>query len=1282
LQENTVEALRDAVDTANELLHGKLNDSIPADLSEAVVRAQKQRETIMQSALDQLKFSIDLEELSLVRQALEVAKTMMPPPPGAGFHEGYTVGAEIGDGAFAKVYKCTRKADGAEFAAKVIALKGLTPKEELQIIQEAENLRKLKHPNIVELVDFFKEDESFYLVTDLMNGGELCDKLLENVYYEEDDAREVVRQLAATIAYCHSQRIVHRDIKPQNLILVNNESMTDFKLVDFGFSMHMETQYKLKGAQQDPVRGDFAKSYKRSSRVGANMLPSPDDLLPPPPPPSFDEDMPPPPAPDDDMPPPPPADFDMPPPPPLGTPGPPAPQKEDASAPAAGPPVAGTRQSIMPTGMEKRMQSFVGTPGYMAPEIYSARDKQSEAYDKSVDVWAIGVLTYTLLSGVPPFIDDNAKLIEKRVKTGKLEFTPTYLWEDVSASAKDIIKRMLSPDPEARMTAEQLLKHPWLSSSKFTQATLRKLELAHSFWNASFDQNRITQNLASKIARGTELEGILVREQKLLKRLRAKMRIAKGQARNFEDADDGSDTETEDEDEGLSVKFARKSTEPAMMGRADKIRALSDRDVFSATDRHDETGGLSAAAELKSREEAEVKFKLHKRSARKGTAADGSKQVWPLSDWLVTVSKPPISIVDEEEVAAKDFLAALIAVLEKLGQLKLRRIHEQGEAAKQGRVAPTELEHIVHEGLALQERMQAESQILDLLRDGMTHHDLGCLTDALQAVHQTNLSRHPQVEAATALCERLKKECEYEEVLLGGYLWKLPFGDSIDLEAVAKIRRKMSQNRLKGIGNKQKYEAPKLSFKRRWFQIEGGNLKYYAKEEDAGNINQELGSVPLHHVADMEMPAPGQIRELHHTKLGFDVDLPDLNLFLQSFGTTTGVLIPIELHSQSGGEDNGRVYTISCESTEQCRNWVAGLRRAVNAAKVMQTGCGSLEAQLGWQVKLQSAARGAALRHRWVRMEGNLAKQGHVMKTWKKRHFMLQGGPRPRITYHVKKYGPAKGVVMLGSVKSCEVSEQKELHKGGQFYFKLVVARSKQAAEADGTAGAVGTALAGGASKSKKMLGRFMSRARSASKGSQGTKEKEVLKDLTEDDTTHGDTTEESVLRKKSVVAGGAEAGDLVNEILMRVDDKVAMEQWVNALNAAWVTEEGETALTQAIRKGDAKMVRKMLLAGADPMQRYPGMTDSADVKAIDKMILRPPLHIAIMEQQAECAKVGCSTTVLLICSIIGVALLGGLLWSAIYIPQKLYSHCIFSFHSRYCSTRGPVLTMCPVRMG
>ena len=110
----------------------------------------------------------------------------------------------------------------------------------------------------------------------------------------------------------------------------------------------------------------------------------------------------------------------------------------------------------------------------------------------------------------------------------------------------------------------------------------------------------------------------------------------------------------------------------------------------------------------------------------------------------------------------------MVAILEKYGQLPLRKVHDQGTEPGPGRPPVPELDEVVHLGLTLQERMQSEAAILDCLRQGMTQHDLGILTDALQAAHQTNISRHPQVEPATILAERLKRDCEYEEVQVKG----------------------------------------------------------------------------------------------------------------------------------------------------------------------------------------------------------------------------------------------------------------------------------------------------------------------------------------------------------------------------------------------------------------------------------------------------------------------------------------------------------------------------------
>ncbi|MCJ1471703.1 hypothetical protein MMC13_000343 [Lambiella insularis] len=98
-----------------------------------------------------------------------------------------------------------------------------------------------------------------------------------------------------------------------------------------------------------------------------------------------------------------------------------------------------------------------GTPGYMAPEIFN-----KSGHGKPVDVWAIGVITYFLLCGYTPF-DRESNLEEMQaILVADYSFTPLEYWRGVSLSARDFIKRCLTVDPNARLTAHNALSHPWL----------------------------------------------------------------------------------------------------------------------------------------------------------------------------------------------------------------------------------------------------------------------------------------------------------------------------------------------------------------------------------------------------------------------------------------------------------------------------------------------------------------------------------------------------------------------------------------------------------------------------------------------------------------------------------------------------------------------------------------------------------------------------------------------------------------------------------------------------
>ncbi|OVA02415.1 Protein kinase domain [Macleaya cordata] len=107
---------------------------------------------------------------------------------------------------------------------------------------------------------------------------------------------------------------------------------------------------------------------------------------------------------------------------------------------------------------EGRMRGIVGTPYYVAPEVISGRD-----YNEKVDVWSAGVIMYIMLAGIPPFYGESAAEIFEAVLRGNLRF-PTRIFHSVSPAAKDLLRRMLCKDVSRRFSAEQVLRHPWITN--------------------------------------------------------------------------------------------------------------------------------------------------------------------------------------------------------------------------------------------------------------------------------------------------------------------------------------------------------------------------------------------------------------------------------------------------------------------------------------------------------------------------------------------------------------------------------------------------------------------------------------------------------------------------------------------------------------------------------------------------------------------------------------------------------------------------------------------------
>jgi calcium/calmodulin-dependent protein kinase I len=97
-----------------------------------------------------------------------------------------------------------------------------------------------------------------------------------------------------------------------------------------------------------------------------------------------------------------------------------------------------------------------GTPAYMAPEVL-----RGESYGPQVDNWSLGVILYILLCGYPPFYQDDSIEMYDHIQRGDFDF-PSPHWDFISGEAKELVRKLLTVDPQERCSLSELLNDPWL----------------------------------------------------------------------------------------------------------------------------------------------------------------------------------------------------------------------------------------------------------------------------------------------------------------------------------------------------------------------------------------------------------------------------------------------------------------------------------------------------------------------------------------------------------------------------------------------------------------------------------------------------------------------------------------------------------------------------------------------------------------------------------------------------------------------------------------------------
>ncbi|KAA0154766.1 hypothetical protein FNF29_02295 [Cafeteria roenbergensis] len=152
--------------------------------------------------------------------------------------EKYVLLDPIGEGSFGKVYKARLRGTGQFVAIKKISTKSRTAAEMESLREELRILRRLNHPNIVRLLDSFETNRHLFVVTEFAQ-GDLFSIIEDDRKLPEAGVREVARQLVEALQYLHSRRIIHRDMKPQNCLLMSAARGASVKLCDFGFARSM-----------------------------------------------------------------------------------------------------------------------------------------------------------------------------------------------------------------------------------------------------------------------------------------------------------------------------------------------------------------------------------------------------------------------------------------------------------------------------------------------------------------------------------------------------------------------------------------------------------------------------------------------------------------------------------------------------------------------------------------------------------------------------------------------------------------------------------------------------------------------------------------------------------------------------------------------------------------------------------------------------------------------------------------------------------------------------------
>lgn len=153
----------------------------------------------------------------------------------------YITEDRLGEGAYATVWTCVNRFTHKEYAVKIID-KHIAGHSRMRVFKEVELLHKCANrPNILQLIEYFENNDNFYLVFEKMYGGTLLHRIEQCEHFDEIEAARVVRDIATALAFLHDHGIAHRDLKPANILCETEDKVSPVKICDFDLASGCRT---------------------------------------------------------------------------------------------------------------------------------------------------------------------------------------------------------------------------------------------------------------------------------------------------------------------------------------------------------------------------------------------------------------------------------------------------------------------------------------------------------------------------------------------------------------------------------------------------------------------------------------------------------------------------------------------------------------------------------------------------------------------------------------------------------------------------------------------------------------------------------------------------------------------------------------------------------------------------------------------------------------------------------------------------------------------------------